>query len=107
MRKKGGLQHTDAWNIGDRFAVVKAFNGFYLHGDEDVIVGSGSVFSGSLSEDCGSEGRTNAPDTRNDSRLSFLVGDWEFGERYERSSLLLTVRHQKVYSDLGRSHVRR
>jgi hypothetical protein len=55
--------HTNPVDLGDLLAVVQAFNSLYLHGDEDVVVGGGSVFSWGLSEDCRGEGRTDTPDT--------------------------------------------
>lgn len=55
--------HTNSVNFGDLLAVVQAFDTLYLNGNEDVGVGVGGVFSGSLPKDCRGEGRTDTPNT--------------------------------------------
>lgn len=73
--------HTDPIDLGNLFAVLQTFDALYLNGDEYVVIGSGGVFSGGLSEDCWGKGRANAPDAEDGSRLSLSVGYWEFRER--------------------------
>ena len=89
VRKQRGSRRTDPVDLGDLFAVVQAFYSLDLNGDKDVVVGGGGVFPGGLSEDRRGKGRTDTPDTGDDSGLSSTVWDWELRERDERASLFL------------------
>lgn len=86
------MLRTDPFDLCDRLAVFQTFDRLYLDRNKDVVVGSGGVFSGVLSEDCWGEGRADTPDAGQNTRLKLTTGNWEFREGNERASFFLKKR---------------